>query len=192
LYQSTANDADGTVYGTTARWRDTVDYYGTLKNGISEVRLSFLHTDGTHEIVGTVAYNPNNESQLLFTPITATLPANTLPAVNAIIDPFTVSVDSIVSPATGTRYLILNPIGSPNSEPAVAWAGSAGTNLIAHANDIIMWNGQYWIVQFDSQQEPATQYVTNMNTHTQYRWTGTQWIKSYEGLYSPGEWSLVI
>lgn len=180
--------------GTKAKWAALVNMYGNgeLVNGISQVRLRFEHASGSHEIVGTVAYDPTDSYNLLFTAISQTLPANTLPNVNAIIDPFNVTVDSnILSPATGTRYLILNPIGSPNNDTGTAWQGAPGTNLIARANDIIEWNGSYWTVSFDSR-EPAVQYVTNMNTSVQYQWTGESWIKSYEGLYRAGEWSLVI
>lgn len=179
--------------GVATPWVDMVSLYGTLVNGISQMRLTFEYPDGQHEISGTVAYNPTDATQLLFTAFPETLPANTLPAVNAIIDPMNVTVDSnILTPTTGTRYLILNPIGEANSTSAVAWAGSAGTNLVANANDIIMWNGQYWTVQFDSQDNPGVQYVTNANTHSQYRWTGETWVKSFEGEYTSGNWSLVL
>ena len=191
LYK-TINNEDNVINGNKAVWKDFVNVYGVLSNGISQVRLQFTHTDGQHEIVGTVAYDPTDVFSLLFTPISSTLPTNTLTAVNAIIDPMNVTVNSnILSPATGTRYLILNPIGDPNSPPAAAWAGSSGTNLIAKANDIIEWNGSYWTVAFDSS-EPAIQYVQNLTTMVQYQWTGGQWVKSYEGVYQPGEWSLVL
>lgn len=190
LYKTLSDDGSK---GTTYPWPGLVNLYGKLINGISQVRLTFDYPDGPHEIVGTVAYNPANGNQLLFTPDALTLPANTLTAVNAIIDPFTVSVDSnIINPTTGTRYLILNPIGDVNSTSAVAWQGSAGTNLVAAANDIIMWNGNYWTVVFDSVSEKTVQYVTNITTGTQYRWTGIDWVKSYEGIYRSGSWSLVL
>jgi len=178
--------------GNTMRWQDVVNVYGELRNGISQVRLRFEYPDGPHEIVGTVAYDPTDASNLLFTPIPATLPANTLDAVTAVIDPYTVKVNSdLLTPATGTRYLILNPIGDVNTDPAVAWRGAEGTNLMANANDIIEWNGSYWVVQFDSR-DPGVQYVTNLNTTVQYRWTGETWVKSFEGLYQAGNWSLVL
>jgi len=193
LYKNNATEAkDGTVYGTKVRWADLVNVYGKMTNGISEVRLTFPYPDGPHEIAGTVAYNPTDDTQLLFTPFEATLPANTLPPVNAIIDPTNVVVNSdILTPATGTRYLILKDIGDAETLPAAAWAGEPGTNLIARANDIIDWNGSYWTVSFDSR-EPAVQYVSNLTTTVQYRWTGEQWVKSYEGFYGSGEWSLVL
>ena len=197
LYQGGAHevtdDNGDVIFGRPVKWADLVNMYGKLTNGISEVRLQFNHPSGTHEIVGHVAYDPIDETNLLFTPVAATLPANTINPVNAIIDPDNVNVDSmLLNPAVGTRYLILAPIGDANSEPAVAWAGAPGTNLLANANDIIEWNGSYWHVSFDSRQVPQTQYVTNLNTTVQYCWTGSSWIKSYEGVYPSGEWSIVL
>jgi hypothetical protein len=192
LYQNGANDLGSTVVGKKSQWLNLVNIYGTLTNGISQVRLRFNHKDGAHEIVGTVAYDPTDPANLLFTPIAPTLPANTLPAVTAIIDPQNVKVnDSILNPAVNTRYLILNAIGDANSESAIAWAGTAGTNLIANANDIIQWNGSYWTVVFDSRSSDI-EYVTNLTTTVQYVWDGSSWSKSYEGLYKAGQWSLVL
>ena len=192
LYKESATQSNNTVYGTKVKWRDLVNSYGKLTNGISQVRLAFEYPDGQHEIVGTVAYDPTDDAQLLFTPFDATLPANTLDAVTAIIDPYNVTVNSdILSPAVGTRYLILNPIGAVNSTPAPAWAGTSGTNLVANANDIIEWNGSYWTVSFDSVRS-GVQYVSNLTTTVQYRWTGQEWTKSYEGMYNSGYWSLVL
>jgi hypothetical protein len=193
IYKQNAHEGeDGAVYGTKLRWADVVNMYGRLTNGISEIRLQFPYPGGHHEIAGTVAYNPTDDTQLLFTAFENTLPANTLQAVNAIIDPKNIDVDSmLLNPDVGTRYLILGNIGHPDTESPVAWAGTAGTNLLARANDIIEWNGLYWTVSFDSR-EPATQYVTNLNTTIQYRWTGSEWVKSVEGLYESGEWSLVL
>jgi hypothetical protein len=181
------------MIGQTVPWENLVNLYGKLVNGTSQVRLTFDYPDGPHEIVGTVAYNPVNGSQLIFTPDDNTLPANTLAAVNAIIDPFSVVVKSeILSPSTGTRYLIVNPIGSSDTVTGTAWNGPAGTNLVANANDIIQYNGSYWVVAFDSENNPGIQYITNMNTNSQYEWTGSNWVVAGLGIYRPGSWSLVI
>ena len=193
LYKYGVTESDGTVYGQTVKWDSVVQLYGRLTNGISQVRLTFDSPTGLHQIVGTVAYNPTDSTQLLFTPDPATLPANTLPPVDAIIDPMTVNVEQmhLLNPTAGTRYLILNPIGEKNTDPAVAWRGTPGTNLIAQANDIIEWNGNYWHVAFDSQANPGVQYVANLKTTIQYSWNGDTWAKSYEGFYKSGMWSLV-
>ena len=173
-------------------WRTLVDLYGSLRNGTSQVRL--LQNGGDTEIVGTVAYHPADETVLLFTPFTDTLPANSITPINAIINPQTVTVNSdILSPAAGTRYLILGNIGAAsNSEGAVAWRGADNHDLVAVANDIIEYNGTRWVVSFNHANEAADKYVTNLKTMTQYHWTGKGWVKSYEGRYRAGDWSLVL
>ena len=183
------------VIGKIAHWDDYASQFGQITNGVSQVKLEFEHADGFHEITGTVAYDISDPSKLSFTPFLSTLPANTLPPVNAIIDPFKVSTTNssipIISPPIGTSYLIINPIGTADGNDPIAWAGSEGTNLIANANDIITWTGSYWIVTFDSTNNQV-QYVTNLNTTVQYSWTGTDWVKSIDGIYRVGEWSLVL
>jgi T4-like virus Myoviridae tail sheath stabiliser len=190
LYSAVSDDG---ATGNTVPWAGLVELYGTLVNGISQVRLMFEFPDGAHEVVGTVAYNPSNATQLLFTPDPQTLPANTLSAVTAIIDPYKVNVDSdVLNPPVGTRYLILNPIGSFNALGGTAWDGGPGVDLVAEANDIIEFDGAYWNIAFESAKFTQVQYVTNLTTVTQYCWTGTEWVKSVDGVYRGGDWSLVI
>ena len=46
---------------------------------------------------------------------------------------------------------------------------------------------------FDASNPDSTQhYVTNQNTGIQYRFNGTDWVKSYEGIYTQGKWTLVL
>jgi len=193
---TTDNPAEtaSTKVGTPDQWRNLVNIYGSLENGVSQVRL--LQEDGVTEVVGTVSYHPTNATILLFNPDIDTYPTNTLPAINAIIDPQRVTIDaSITAPNTGTRYLILNDVGSFDNTPgsgASAWRGSNGQDLVAHANDIIQFNGTNWSVVFDSRTESNVQYVSNLTTGTQYKWSGTQWVKSWEGEYKGGLWTLVI
>lgn len=182
-----------TKVGTKDDWHKLINMYGEIKNGISQVRL--LQEDGYTEVIGTVAYNPADPTQLIFNVDIDTKPGNTLTAINAIINPTTVDPASIANPAQGTRYLILDNIGSFNNEPgndAVAWRGSDGVALVAHANDIIEFDGSHWIVSFDSEATSTLQYVSNLTTGVQYKWNGNQWLKSYEGEYKEGTWTLVL
>jgi hypothetical protein len=169
-----------------ATWRSVIEIYGTLVTGTTEIRLAL--PIGT-ELIGTIAYHPTDPYILLFEPIEDTLPSNTLNPVAAIINPRNVAVDSnLLSPTTGTRYLLTAAIGSNlNLEGSVVWQ-----NLVANANDIIEFNGSIWQVVFDSQNETGTEYVTNTLTGVQYRWTGEDWVKAVEGVYRGGEWSLII
>ena len=180
--------------GTKDIWRNLVNVYGTsLENGISQVRLS---TDGVTEIVGTVSYHPTDESLLIFNADVDTYPTNTLTNIDAIIDPRKATAVALAQSAVaGTRFLILNSIGSWDNNPgdgAVAWRGANGADLVANANDIIEYDGAQWNVSFDSQNVDTVQYVSNLNTGTQYKWDGIRWVKSWEGEYKGGEWTLVL
>jgi hypothetical protein len=165
-------------------WHSIVEQYGSLVNGISQIRLNDAYTGG--EIVGTVAYHPGDDKFLLFTVDTSTTPQNTLLPINAIIDPERKGPNhGLPAPALGQRYLL---VGDTNN--AEAWTGAS--SLTAYVNDIVEWNGSTWIVVFDSQNHLDLEYVTNITTEIQYRWVDGQWLKSYEGLYAEGEWSLVL
>ena len=179
------------VIGTRRAWAPLLDEYGNFISGSTEIRLS--QPNGS-EIVGTVATNPADPSTLLYTPFGDTLPANTLNPINAIIDPQNVNVGSfLTNPATGTRYLLINDIGDySNSNGALAWRGTDGQDLVAHANDIVQYNGVHWTVSFDSANENSLQYVTNLTTGIQYKWQDMQWTKSYDGMYNQGDWMLVL
>jgi hypothetical protein len=180
--------------GTRDTWRSLINVYGVLENGTSQIRL--LTEDGVAEVVGTVSYHPTDDSLLIFNADIDTYPTNTLSPINAIIDPRKVDVSSgITTPAAGTRYLILHDIGSFDNAPGTgptAWQGSGGIDLVAHANDIIQYDGTRWSVVFDSQGATSVQYVSNLNTGTQYKWNLDQWVKSWEGEYKNGLWSLVL
>jgi hypothetical protein len=192
-------DASTDMYGATdIPWRSLVNEYGTLSNGTSQLRLE-LATGA--ELIGTVAYDPTDDTQLLFNVLVDTVPVNTLPAINAIIDPNKSNVIDLLyntngtyKVTSGTRYLILDDIGSiTNTDFAKAWTPN-GIPVVAKANDIIQYDGNRWFVSFDSNGTTAKkdQYVTNTNTGVQYRWDGDQWVKSYEGLYRESAWRIIL
>ena len=180
--------------GDTYAWSTLISMYGlSLTNGVSQVRLE--QPNGS-TVVGTVAYHPTDPKVLLFSPFSDTIPSNTLPPVTAVIDPFNVPVDtSFVNAAVGTRYLILNDIGSAeNVYAAEAWHGKDGSDLIAKANDIIEFDGIRWFVSFAADGQPAVRYCTNLKTGIQFKWMPDegQWSKSIDGEYLPEQWSIVI
>lgn len=183
-----------TKVGTRDIWRNLINVYGTLENGVSQVRL--MSDDDVTEIVGTVSYHPSDDSLLIFNADADTYPANTLDPIDAIVDPRKDTAFNLAQSATvGTRYLILNSIGSNDNSPGFgpeAWRGTDGTDLIASANDIIEYDGTRWNVSFDSQIPNSIQYVSNLNTGTQYKWDSNQWVKSWEGEYKNGLWTLVL
>ena len=172
-------------------WYPVIDQYGSLENGLSQIRL--LQDNGS-EIVGSVAYHPTDETLLLYTPFSDTLPANTLPPITAIINPQNVTVDSdLLNPEVGTRFLILNDIGDINdSEGAPIWNRDGYDRLIAHTNDIIEFDGNSWSVLFDNATHSSVEYVSNLKTNLQYKWKAGSWTKSVEGRYAAAEWSLKL
>ena len=188
------NNVDKTMskIGTRDNWHALVNLYGKLTNGISQIKL--LQSDGETYVTGTVAYHPTDDSILLFTVDTDTIPVNTLDPIAAVIDPLKVGPgDGLASALTGTRYLLTNDIGSEaNTDGPDAWKGTDNSDLVAKANDIIEFDGTAWVVVFDSQETTSIEYVSNLTTSLQYKWTGSRWIRSYEGEYRAGKWSLVL
>lgn len=177
--------------GDNLNWAQLLDQYGRFVSGSSRIRL---RQDNGSEIVGTIAEHPADPFTLLYSPFEDTMPANTLDPIDAIIDPLNVDVGSVLqSPAVGTRYLLTQAIGSDqNTQGALGWQGADYMDLIAHGGDIIEYNGNHWAIAFDSQQENALQYVTNLVTGIQYKWINGEWIKSFEGMYVGGRWSLAL
>lgn len=94
----------------------------------------------------------------------------------------------------GIRYLLIEDIGDiVNSDGADAWKSIANTDLIAHTNDIIEWNGITWHIIFNAAQEADTMiWQTNTYTGVQYVWNGIAWVKSFEGTYMKGSWRLEL
>jgi hypothetical protein len=172
-------------------WEAIVGMYGALRPGISYVRLE--QEDGS-EVIGTVSYDPTDNRFLLFDVDEDTVPVNTLQPVNAVINPLLSGPGTGLPPAVlGQRYLLTEDTGSDSSPTTpTAWQG-VGVPLIARANDIIEYNGIRWIIAFDSTSSPNNvQYVTNLTTGIQYKWSNNAWTKSYQGLYPGGTWSLVL
>lgn len=177
---------------TNLMWHDIVNLYGTLRPGISYVNLE--QPDGT-DVSGYVSYDPTDDRFLLFNVEQGTVPANTLGPVDAVINPLASGPGAgLIAAVTGQRYLLTEDTGSwDNVSNPVAWLGVNGQPLVARANDIIEYNGSYWEISFDSTSSPNNiQYVTNITTEIQYKWINNMWVKSYQGLYPGGSWSLVI
>lgn len=179
-------------------WHPLVNLYGQLINGTSQLRLRKDNPDTLSEIVGTVAYHPQDPYTLIFSVDIDTIPSNTLPPVDAIIDPQRSAPNIGLPPAVyGQRYLILNDInagkiGNSNFDGADAWKSSSGYDLVAKANDIIEYDGSSWMVSWANAGITKTEYITNVKTGIQYKWNNGKWQKSFEGEYPSGQWSLVL
>jgi hypothetical protein len=178
---------------TQITWPAVIEAYGVLRPGISYVTLD-NPWDPDSSIIGTVTVNPADDRLLIINIDPDTVPQNTLAPVDAIINPLTSAPgDGLDSSQLGRRYLLTEGTGNiDNTSNPEAWLGIGGQVLIANANDIIEFNGVRWEVVFDSQNLSDTQYVTNLTTGIQYKWTSSEWVKSIDGLYAGGAWNLVL
>ena len=174
---------------TSLYWSSLLNVYGTLRPGISQIWLQnpFMTTD----IVGTIVPDPLDDRLLIYDIDTDTLPQNTLDPVDSVINPTVTGPNAgLPGPINGRRYLIVEDIGSPGNT-TIAWG-----SLVANANDIIEYDSTSgdWFVSFDSQAATAVEYVTNLTTALQYRfdYINNVWMKSYEGWYGQGDYSIVI
>tara|TARA_R110000782_G_scaffold3684_14_gene13351 strand:- start:88 stop:1224 length:1137 start_codon:yes stop_codon:yes gene_type:complete len=171
-------------------WTALVGAYGVLRPGISQIFLE--QPDGT-EVAGTVAYDPGDDRFMLYTIDIDSIPQNTLSPVRSVIDPLRSGPGTgLPVAAAGQRYLLTAATGSESGN-AAAWRGAQGQPLIAEVNDIIEYVDARWQVVFDNTSSPDNlQYVTNITTGIQYKWTGSTWVKSYQGLYPGGQWRIVL
>jgi len=174
---------------TSLYWSSLLNVYGTLRPGISQIWLQnpFMTTD----IVGTIVPDPLDDRLLIYDIDPDTLPQNTLDPVDSVINPLVTGPNAgLPAPVNGRRYLIVEDVGSPG-DTTIAWG-----SLIANANDIIEYDSTSgdWFVAFDSQTATAIEYVTNLTTALQYRfdYVNNVWMKSYEGWYGQGDYSIVI
>ena len=174
-------------------WPAVIGMYGVLRPGISQIRLE--QPDGT-EVIGTIVVDPIDDNFVIFTPDIDTIPPNTLPPLDAVVDPLATGPGIGLPPAAnGQRYLLTDDTGDfDNVSNPVAWRGSNGRPLVAKTNDIIEYSDAYgyWRVMVPVFLVNVTQYVTNITTGIQYRWTGDSWVKSYQGIYAGGQWRLVL
>jgi len=173
------------AFGPAVNWKVLLDQYGKVTNGTSQIRLT---QPNGNEIVGTIATTTLDDTILLYTIDGDTIPSNTLTAVKKIINPATFDPGT---PVNGDRYLVINDVG----DSTASFQSSTWGTLVASVGDIIEYNSttSKWNVAFDASNPDSTQhYVTNLNTGIQYRFNGTEWVKSYEGVYTQGNWTIVL
>lgn len=177
-----------TKIGTPDNWHNFINMYGALRSGVSQIKLS--QPNGNADVVGYIAYNPLDDTTMIYNVISNTIPTNTLPPINAIVNPQGTGpgIGTFPPATTGQSYLLLNELGAPGSAyQETAWGG-----VVANANDIITYNGTSWTVTFNSHATTTTEYVTNLTTSIQYRWNGTEWLKSVDGFYPAGNWEIIL
>ena len=123
--------------------------------------------------------------------------------------------DPGANPTDGVRYLITEDIGDPakrvgktaaqddeyasdtdrSADEEGYFFSARWRHAPASKNDIIQWdaNSGEWDVVWDASDPDSTQaYVTNLNTGIQYKFNDGVWLKSYEGIYNAGKWTIVL
>lgn len=172
---------------TPAIWSDLLEIQGGLITDTSLLKINTSNDldDELSMIVGGVTEHPMDPSKLIWNIASDTLPADTLSEITRIINPDDAEPgDGLPAAEQGQRYLITE---------STPWGGDNywGDNLIkADQNDIIEFNGQEWVIAFDSSENSTIQIVTNNYTNKQLKWDGERWLSSYEGTYNGGWWRL--
>ena len=184
-----------------ASWLKILDLYpGKFRAGLSQLR--FAQADN-NDVVAYISLDPSDDFAMRLNIDPDTIPSNTTVTsayntvgrgtVDAVINPDTYNPTGVTA---GTRYLILEDINASLGQEGyvgpTAWQNADQTDFQAFANDIIEWDGDNWNVIFNSAIHPAVIYITNSYTNTQYKWENGAWSKSYEGVYDPQLWRLIL
>lgn len=171
--------------GTPQTWTDIVEMLGEFSaTSRLELNISDDESDLSKLVIGTITPNPILDSNLIFNLDKDTLPSNTISDVDRIIDPVQQRPNNgLPLPDLGQRYLLVEDILPAFTE----WSG-----ISASADDIIEYDGTSWSVVFNSQNVSQEAFVKNAFTDAQFRWTGSEWISSWQGTYRPGYWRLIL
>jgi hypothetical protein len=171
--------------GNILSWQDTLKPYGELRFGISNLRLrrGIDPSDPSQDIIATINELDNVAANIAYLSIdNDSLPATTIPSITGIIDPTkSAPGKSLPFAIMGQRYLVLKEV------PESTYWGQ----ISAKENDIIEYNGNAWVVSFNSSSN-STAIVLNSTTGLIYEWRNNTWISAYEGTYRNGFWRLYL
>lgn len=175
-----SNGAEEDDEGNLYHWISLFNIMGVLRPMESIVSIATTGDIEHMDVVGTIQIDPLKPNELFWHIDPDTLPRNTLRPVDAIIEPHrTFPGGDLPVAVIGHRYLLLGDVG-----PSEAWG-----NLTAKQGNIIQYTHTGWVVVFDGL-ESSHEVVVNLNTGSQLRWTGAEWVMSIDGEYTPGLWRL--
>ena len=171
-------------YDDSITWETVLAQYGTLDSGISRLRLKYHGEvdDLNADVIGTLA-TTSDATELAFVVDPATLPTNTITAVDKVINASTAKpgFSGIPVATLGQRYLSLNAAKSSS-----VWG------IDISANDIIEYNGTAWVISFDASSYSTRAYVTNAFTSQQFKFEKGEWTDTFQGIYESGYWRLEL
>jgi len=193
--------------GGKLNWNQVLEAEG----GYTASSRVFFKQPSGNEISGTFAVNPLDPTVLVVTLDQDTYPGNDLiddngrfmsepgfdansarGSIDAIIDPY--KFNPLTKPNgrdVGVRYLMLDDVNPDNSnqDGPDAWKNLDGTDPVIKTNSIILWSGSQWRTIFYPELHADDDVIVqNMKTLIKYRWVNNQWLKAFEGEYSPGFW----
>jgi len=180
-------------HGNAWDWNLLFEKYGKYRAGESVLRFKTNDNMDDHDsdIVGTIQVDNEDPNILHFNIDIASLPMNTIPPINGIIDPDRVwpgnPDNPLPDPQIGDRYMILNPIRK--NREGHPW----GEFFTAHANDIIEFNADgEWEIAFDSYVTVDKHTVLNLRSGKQLSWTNQEWTNTLAGEFGPGFWRIAL
>lgn len=170
--------------GDPYEWASLFDQYGiTLMPGETQIKIRYDLNTEDNDITGTV--QPTGDPDKLDWQIDIdTLPANTLSAINGVIDPTRSfpGEGNLPAPANGQRYLIVNDL----AQGSTAWG-----SITAKAGSIIQRVSGNWVVSFNAATNSSTtHYVLNQMSGSQLRWQGNEWVMALAGVIAAGYWRI--
>lgn len=183
--QLLTRDLKNNVDGNVLTWNSFLESFGGLRTGISQIRVNRQARPGVWggEYIGVLSEHPTDPNKLLIDIDEDSLPTNTKNPVDGVINPTKIAPGAgLPVAAAGQRYIV---VVSPTD--IAEWGG-----LVAEAEDIIEYNGSSWVVSFDASATTTTEYVLNTASGHQLAFMDGQWILSYEGIYQPGYWRLLV
>ena len=187
--------------GANLDWNTFLELEGGYTAGS---QVFFLQPSGYY-LYGTFTVHPVDPTILLVTFDQDTISTNTLigstvsgvgsrGTVDAIIDPYKYNPIQVYGSKAqfplGIRFLMLDDVNpnSVNGDGPDAWKNLDNSDPEIYTNSIIEWDGAEWTTIWNPATGEVPTYIQNLRTGVQYRWDGEQWLKSFEGEYSPGTW----
>ena len=181
--------------GERIDWTLILDQQGGYLPNLSKIH--FMQPTGI-EITGRFTVNELDPTLLSITLDLDTTPSNTVAPLTAIVNPYNFNpktkFNGIANIPAGTRYLVLDTVnnseqrGQSSYDGPDAWKNLDGSDPYIQENSIIEWDGEFWITAWVPGTATAGTYFTNLTTGIQYKWDGSQWLKSFEGEYAAGYW----
>ena len=159
--------------------------YSKVGVNASQLRVKLTLDNNTDQATGWLDQDPTNQNLLLWRVDPQSLPATTMPPINAVVNPLEKGPNAGLPGADlGQRYLL-------TEKPALT-SVSWGT-LDAEADDIVEFNGTNWAVSFNAvTYHGKINYITNLFTGKLLIWDGLQWSEYILPAYRPSYWRLAL